>query len=176
MSINAGMYSSATDQHNTPKWLVDKISDFFDGIRLDPCTTPDNPCRAKSFFTERNNGLSQEWGGRSVYLNPPYGRGIGEWTEKLVREYKRGFVDEAIALLPARTDTKWWNGLAEYPVCLVAGRLKFNDCEGSAPFPSALVYLGDNWQEFRDAFGDIGLIYVPVAYVVKIMESFKVTA
>lgn len=172
MSMNPGMYSSMTDKHNTPAWLVDKIAEFFDVIALDPCTSEDNPTRAKSFFTARDNGLAQEWGGSSVYMNPPYGRSIGDWTGKLVAEYERGFIDEAIALLPARTDTQWWQGLAPYPICFMRGRLKFNDCDGSAPFPSALVYLGDNWQEFKDWFGALGLIYVPVAYLEKVEASY----
>ena len=165
--MNPGLYSSATDKHNTPKWLVDKIGGFFDEIYLDPCTSAENPVGARSYFTEQDDGLSQEWGGRSVYMNPPYGRSIGDWTGKLVAEYQRGFIDEAIALLPARTDTGWWQGIAPYPVCFIRGRLKFNDCKQSAPFPSALVYLGDNWQEFQKAFGDLGLIYVPVTYLAR---------
>lgn len=176
MSINAGMYSSATDQHNTPKWLVEKITDFFGSIELDPCTSPANPVGAERFFTEKTDGLLKVWQAQTVYMNPPYGREIGNWTYSLVDNYQRGHIDEAIALLPARTDTQWWVGLAEYPVCMVTGRLKFNDCGQSAPFPSALVYLGDNWQEFRDSFKDIGLIYVPVAYLERVVDSYKVTA
>ena len=176
MSINAGMYSSETDAHNTPRWLVEKIANFLDGIELDPCTDASNPVGAERFFTEADDGLTRLWHSRSLFCNPPYGRGIGDWTSHLVHEYKVGRVDEAIALLPARTDTAWWNGLAAYPVCLVRGRLKFNDCAQSAPFPSALVYLGDNWQGFRDAFQDIGLIYLPMAYVERIQDSYKVAA
>lgn len=165
-------YSSATDKHNTPRWLVDKITDFLDGIELDPCTGEDNPCYADRFFTPDDDGLSRAWMARSLFCNPPYGREIGLWTFSLADNYCRGNIGEAIALLPARTDTKWWAELAGYPVCFIRGRLKFNDCEQSAPFPSALVYLGNNWRGFRDAFQDIGLIYVPIAYVDRIVASY----
>lgn len=173
MSLNAGMFTSATDMHNTPKWLVEKIAAYLDGIELDPCTDASNPTGAQRFFTEADDGLGKVWHARTVYMNPPYGREIGLWTFSLADNFVRGFIDEAIALLPARTDTQWWQGISTYPVCLVRGRLKFNDCKDSAPFPSALVYLGDDWQGFSKAFEDIGLIYVPVAYVERIKESFE---
>lgn len=173
MTLNNGMFTSATDQHNTPKWLVEKIAAFLDGIELDPCTSASNPVGATQFFTEHDDGLGKVWHARTVYMNPPYGRGIGDWTWNLADQFARGLIDEAIALLPARTDTGWWQTIAKYSVCLVRGRLKFNDCDQSAPFPSALIYLGDNWQGFRDEFQDIGLIYVPASYVERIQESFE---
>lgn len=162
MSLNDGMFSSATDQHNTPNWLVEKIAAFLGGIELDPCTSVGNPVGAERFYTEAENGLNKKWDGRSVYMNPPYGRDIGLWTIKLANHYRLGHITQAITLLPARTDTQWWNGLAAYPVCLLRGRLKFNDCGQSAPFPSALIYLGNNWHGFAMAFRDIGTIYVPM--------------
>jgi phage N-6-adenine-methyltransferase len=176
MSINAAMYSSATDRHNTPRWLVERIADFLDGIELDPCTDESNPCGAERFYTEATDGLAHIWIARSLFCNPPYGRAIGDWTGKLVREYRKGLIDEAITLLPARTDTQWWNGLAKFPVCFLRGRLQFNDCGQSAPFPSALVYLGDNWRGFRDAFGELGIIYLPMGYVERIRDSYRVRA
>jgi phage N-6-adenine-methyltransferase len=176
MSINPAMYSSATDRHNTPRWLVEQIADFLGGIELDPCTDESNPCGAERFYTEATDGLAQPWQARSCYVNSPYGREIGLWQTKLVEEYQRGNVDEAITLVPARTDTKWWSGLAEYPACFLRGRLQFNDCGQSAPFPSALVYLGDNWQGFAKAFGELGIVYLPMAYVERIQDSYKVNA
>lgn len=159
--MNPGMYSSDTDQHNTPKWLVERIARFLGGIYLDPCTNAANPTNALCYFTEASDGLGQVWEAPNCYMNPPYGREIGLWTNKLVHEYESGFTREAIALLPARTDTGWWQGIAAYPVCFVRGRLKFNDCGQSAPFPSALLYLGNNWRGFADAFSELGLIYLP---------------
>lgn len=174
--MNPGMFSSATDKHNTPAWLVEKVREFLDGIELDPCTSPDNPCKAMRFFTEQDDGLAMVWQARTVYMNPPYGREIGDWTESLVNSYERGHIDEAIALLPARTDTQWWQGIAAYPVCFIKGRLRFNDVTQSAPFPSALIYLGYRWERFWDSFQDIGLIYLPVLHMERIKESYRVTA
>jgi DNA-binding transcriptional LysR family regulator len=97
-----------------------------------------------------------------VWLNPPYGDQIGQWTRHLVEEYEAGNVDAALALLPARPDTQWFRPLFDYPRCWVFGRLRFGDGRESAPFPSVVVYLGPDVARFRAVFGTIGYVDVPV--------------
>ncbi|SHJ64952.1 DNA N-6-adenine-methyltransferase (Dam) [Desulfofundulus thermosubterraneus DSM 16057] len=72
-------------------------------------------------------------------MNPPYGREIGRWVENACNEARRGTV--VVALLPARTDTRWWHRYVMRAVVIrfVEGRLKFGGAENSAPFPSAVV-------------------------------------
>ena len=69
-------------------------------------------------------------------------RSIDKWVAKLCEEYKARRVTEAIALVPARTDTQWFGCLRDYPVCFIRGRLTFIGNTESAPLPSAVVYLG----------------------------------
>jgi hypothetical protein len=129
-------------------------------IDLDPCSTGhENPnVPAAWHYAKEDDGLAQKWHGR-VYMNPPYGRVIGSWVEKLVLEYKAGRVPQAIALLPARTDTRWMARLRDYPRCFLRGRLKFSGHKNSAPFPSVVVALGCDLGKFVAAFGDIGDVY-----------------
>jgi len=130
------------------------------GIDLDPCsnshTTPNVP--AATHYTRDDDGLAQPWQG-CVFMNPPYGREIDDWIGKLVDEYTHGKVAEAIALVPSRTDTQWWQRLRDYPVCLVVGRLKFIGNTDPAPFPSAIFYLGPNSDGFIAAFAGLGDIW-----------------
>lgn len=158
-------YSSDTPEHYTPRCIIDLVLDLMGGIDLDPCsnskTKPNVP--AAVHYTQKEDGLAQKWDG-SVYLNPPYGREIGAWVEKLRQEFDSGNVTEAVALVPARVDTAWWNTLTStdgaYPlVCFVKGRLTFIGNEDPAPFPSAVVYLGDNRVEFYSVFSSIGRIW-----------------
>ena len=69
-------------------------------------------------------------------MNPPYGREIGKWVKKAYESKSL-----VVALLPARTDTKWFHefiyGKAE--IRFIKGRLKFGGSSNSAPFPSMLV-------------------------------------
>jgi hypothetical protein len=155
-------FSSETPEHYTPRMVIDAVIECMGGIDLDPCSnsheSPNVP--AGEHFTADDDGLRQVWRGR-VYMNPPYGREIVDWVDKLVKAHESGSVTEAIALVPARTDTKWWAMLRDYPVCLVSGRLKFGEAENGAPFPSAIFYLpnGTAIDRFYDAFSSLGDIW-----------------
>jgi hypothetical protein len=151
--------SSASPEWYTPKHVVDLAAQVLGQIDLDPCWHPDSPVNATATFIEQQDGLAQEWAGR-VYLNPPYGRAIDGWVERLVTEYESGRVQEAVALVPARVDTEWFRRLDDYPRCFISGRLTFSNADNPAPFPSAVVYLGNDVAKFHRIFGAIGSIFV----------------
>jgi len=120
----------------------------------------DRKVPAARHYTEAQNGLAQDWKG-TVWLNPPYGRVIGDWVEKLCSEHDAGNVTEALALVPARTDTEWWNRFDAAAICFIRGRLHFSNSDNAAPFPSALVYLGSRPDAFAAAYGGIGRVWIP---------------
>jgi len=153
-------FASQSNEWLTPSKIIERVIAIMGFINLDPCsnskTTPSVP--AHNHFTIETDGLSLPWYGR-VYMNPPYGREISQWVEKLCSEYEHGKVSEAIALVPARTDTRWFRQFRKYPRCFIWGRLKFSDHKNFAPFPSMVVYLGKNNRTFINKFRDIGDIY-----------------
>jgi DNA N-6-adenine-methyltransferase (Dam)/Protein of unknown function (DUF3102) len=153
------MGSSESPEWYTPQHILDRAVATLAEIDLDPCWHPDSPVRATTTYTAAHDGLSRPWIGR-VWLNPPYGRAIHAWVEKLVAEYNSGAVSEAIALVPARVDTDWFRLLDPFPRCFVDGRLTFVNAEHPAPFPSAIVYLGRNIRYFAKIFGAVGGIWV----------------
>lgn len=158
-------FSSDSEEWYTPADIVERVIQVLTGIDLDPCSNsqeaPNVP--AALHFSKAEDGLTREWNGK-VWMNPPYGRSIGQWIGKLVSEYEAGRVTEAIALVPARTDTAWFAALRDFPRCFVQGRITFLKPDGSkadpAPFPSALVYLGPDIDQFAKVFADLGDIYV----------------
>ena len=153
-------FSSRTPEHCTPENIILPAVACLGEIDLDPCSEDGDPPNvpAQAHYTSDDNGLAHPWHGR-IYMNPPYGREIGDWVEKLCSEHEAGRVTEAIALLPSRTDTQWWKRLREYPVCFVQGRLTFVGSQDPAPFPSAVFYLGRDVARFCHAFGHLGDIY-----------------
>jgi hypothetical protein len=152
-------FSSASEEWLTPPHIITRVVQVLGAIDLDPCSNDGLPnVPAARHFTAAADGLNQDWLGRA-FLNPPYGRAIGDWVEKLVREYAAGRVPQAIALLPARTDTAWFRPLMDYLLCFLYGRLNFSEHENGAPFPSVVVGLGCSLERFLDAFGDIGGVY-----------------
>ena len=139
---------------------MESVSAVLGQIDLDPCADDNKLILALHHYTILDNGLEQSWYGK-VYMNPPYGRQIESWVWKLKYEYEvNKNTAEAIALLPARVDTSWWRLLANYPVCFISGRLRFSGHNNSAPFPSAVVYLGSNVEKFVEVFGKLGKCYI----------------
>lgn len=127
------MFSSATGVWETPQSFFNQLDLEF-GFTLDVCALPEN-AKCATYFSPQTDGLKQEWSG-VCWMNPPYGRVIGEWVKKA-----HDARCTVVGLLPARTDTKWFHewihGKAE--VRFIKGRLKFGGGKNSAPFPSMVV-------------------------------------
>ena len=133
----------------TPPEFVLKLGKF----DLDPCS-PVNPpfVHAVVNYTILDDGLIREWIGR-VYLNPPYGKGMEMWLEKLKKH------GNGIALIFARTETKCffehiWNDA--HGVLFVKGRIKFyhvSGIQGGTPgAPSVFIAYGkENANALRDS-------------------------
>lgn len=157
---NPAMLTSDSDDWHTPPGIVTRVLQTFDGrIDLDPCSNLGQPnVPAAEHYTLEDDGLSKVWAGQ-VYMNPPYGDALAKWIEKLVQSFVDGEIDSAIALVPARTDTRWFRTLRIYPRCFIFGRLKFSGSGNSAPFPSMAVYLGPDERKFIDAFSPIGDVF-----------------
>lgn len=85
----------------TPLPLILELG-WFD---LDPCAARGHKT-AKRMICLPEDGLRGKWSGR-VWLNPPYGRGIGEWLKRLA-EHGHG-----TAIVPARTQTEWFQKAGE---------------------------------------------------------------
>lgn len=131
------MFSSTTPEWDTPQNLFDELNAKYN-FTLDPASTDQN-AKCENHFTILDDGLSKNWGGQSVWLNPPYGREIGKWVKKAYEEgMKPGTV--VVCLLPARTDTAWYHDYCtKGKVQFIRGRLKFGNSKSSAPFPSMIV-------------------------------------
>ena len=80
----------------------------------------------------------------TVFVNPPYGRGLAQWIAKARTEVEKGHAKTVVALLPARPDTAYWHEhvAGRAAVYFLRGRLKFGDGDQSAPFPSAIAVWG----------------------------------
>lgn len=159
----APLMTSNNGGWQTPECVLDRVRRV-GPIGLDPCTVESNPTRAASFFMLANDGLSCAWRPQDagvdglIYCNPPYGRGIGAWVDKC---RQAAAADETvIALLPARTDTRWfpWDATA---LCFWKGRLTFKGAPAAAPFPSVVAFWGELAGNFANEFADAGKVVYP---------------
>lgn len=132
----AAMFSSAREDWATPRHVFDALDAEF-GFRLDAASFDENAL-VDDHFTPHENALWRSWAPGPVFLNPPYGRRIGEWIEKSWREAGQGVT--VVLLLPARTDTRWFHDYCMAgEIRFIKGRLKFGGATVSAPFPSMVV-------------------------------------
>lgn len=142
MSINKGLFTPNTDLCATPQDFFDKLNEEFN-FELDVCANDEN-AKCERYFTETEDGLKQDWKG-VCWMNPPYGRVIGDWVKKAYESSLEG--STVVCLLPSRTDTRWWHDYCmKGEIRLIKGRLKFGDSTNSAPFPSAVVIFGEKAQ------------------------------
>ena len=114
-------------------------------------------------FHRRRQWTDRPWFGR-VWLNPPYSRALlSPFIDKLVSEYTRGAVDQAILLTHNYTDTEWFHAAARaaQTICFPRGRIRFLSPAGDECSPTqgqALFYFGIDDTAFRRTFADVGLI------------------
>lgn len=124
-----------TDIWGTPRWLFEALDREF-RFTLDPCATAGN-AKCKRYFTQADNGLTRDWGRETVFMNPPYSLAKA-WVRKAYGSAQEGAT--VVCLVPSRTDTDWWHNYAmKGEIRFLRGQLYFNDGEGRAPFPSAIV-------------------------------------
>lgn len=109
----------AADENNA------KVPRFLSG----PCYACD-PAAPRQKRTFCRCGHCASWERNTVWLNPPYGRGLVRWMEKCRDASRDGA--SVVALLPANTDTEWfklvWESAME--VRLLYGRVNFVGSRG----------------------------------------------
>lgn len=138
--MNKALLSSKRHDWTTPQDFFDELNKTYK-FTLDPAASAENH-KCDMYFTEQENGLLQDWGGQSVFCNPPYGRQIGEWVKKAHVESQK-WNTTVVMLIPARTDTKYFHEYiyGKHEIKFLKGRLKFGDSKNAAPFPSMLVVM-----------------------------------
>jgi hypothetical protein len=119
-----GNTSTGTDEWLTPPEIIKSLGVF----DLDPCSPINRPWdTAIQHYTVVDDGLMSPWFGR-VWLNPPYGKYTEFFMEKAVMH------NNCIALIFARTDTRWFQRLVlgkADAILFMAGRISFYRVDGT---------------------------------------------
>lgn len=143
-----------SDQWFTPAPLRALAHEVLGRVDVDPATSRRNPLRAQHFLTAR--GLAKPWDWFApghpdlrLWLNPPYGPGVGEWMERAaafaaVHPFRRG-----LALVGARPGARWYAAATRgcQLFCELHGRQRFEGPDGQpaadcARWGSVLLYWG----------------------------------
>lgn len=152
----------------TPESILAPVRAYcLDGeIGLDPATRKENPTRAKTFFTKKENGLTHPWSNDGVvFCNPPYGPAYKDWLDKIRHEAALGV--EMIAIVPCnRFEQKYLHDLIRMAdsICFVRKRVPFiiprskSKKKSGNPYPSMLLLYNGFKKRFYRAFKDTGLV------------------
>lgn len=150
-------------------------------IDLDPATDPSNPTSAWRFYTEKDDGLALPWSNvvgvvrpANVWVNPPFGKVIRRWVEKIRLEAEAGA--RIVALLPGqRFEQEYWQRNLFIPaltgICFVRSRLAFERpirneagevigrarAKGGNVFGSMLYVFGGDFGVMANAFRTLGM-------------------
>jgi hypothetical protein len=139
-----GHHMPTSDTSDT--WLTPPAIPAAPGrFALDPCaaSSPRPWATADTHVELPADGLTVDWVGR-VWLNPPYGREMGPWLEKLANH------GDGVACIFARTETDDWHEYV-WPkasgILFIRGRINFYFPDGSrakknAGAPTVLVAYG----------------------------------
>ena len=130
---------SAFLSSQTVEWATEQA--FFDQVNREFSFTVDvaadaGNAKCERFYDIDSDGLMQDWGGETVWCNPPYGDRIKDWMYKAATSEAT-----TVLLVPARTDVKWFHEivLPRAEVRFIKGRLRFGGSKDPAPFPTMLV-------------------------------------
>jgi phage N-6-adenine-methyltransferase len=135
---NNGRYNGDGRKWATPPEIFDPLHAEF-SFTLDPCAETQT-AKCPRYYTEADDGLSRDWRGERVFMNPPYGREIYAWTRKA-----RDSGALVVGLLPASTDLAWWHeDVLGYvsTIRFIRGRVRFltgGPYRASGFFPSVVV-------------------------------------
>lgn len=167
-------YSGETG-YITPRYILDAARRTMGGIDLDPASSAkaNEFVEAERYFTERDDGLKQRWGGR-VWLNPPYTRAIlSAFVDRLTEHLDSRHVTQACLLVNNSTDADFFHRALNHAVafCLLAGRVRFHLADGSPTHGSpiqgqVILYfsaeIDDVLDRFTAAFSPYGHVCYPV--------------
>jgi hypothetical protein len=141
---------------------------FGGGIDLDPASNAyaANVVRSKFHYTKLDSGLDKPWVARSVWLNPPYGKGLIDlFADKLIAELAAQHFETAIALTNCDPSTEWYQALlaACDCFCLPAKRIAF-EINGEPVrgnfFAQTFFYFGRESDAFLEHFSDVGQVCI----------------
>ena len=143
------LFSKRSDEWETPDELFEALRKDFK-FTLDAAAVAGN-AKCPAYFGPDHIHVShqdalvywQTWETEgAVWLNPPYSK-VKAFVAKALEESSKG--ETIVMLLPARTDTRWFQDLLYnkpgIDIRFLKGRLKFKGGANSAPFPSMVVTL-----------------------------------
>jgi len=155
--------NSGNNEWYTPSKFIEAAKSTMSSIDLDPASSEiaNKTVGATRYYTEKSNGLTQQWSG-NVWMNPPYAQPlIRDFSDKLCNSI--GSIKQACVLVNNATETTWFQNMAiqANAICFTNKRIKFLDTKGNEGAPlqgQAILYFGNNVEGFDHNFSEFGFV------------------
>lgn len=165
--------SAKREDWNTPPEIIAAVHRALGGPpELDPCSNANSVVGARRTICRPDDGLMADWTAASIFVNPPFGKGIAKWVGRCVLASQMG--SQVVLLVPAAVDTRHWQGLI-FPtsdaICFLRGRVRFIGAKAAAPFATAII----GWRcgvAFEEAFGRLGSV-VPGGEIGRFLDGSR---
>jgi hypothetical protein len=145
--VTLPQHMSLTQEHPTPAAIVEAAREVLGHIEIDPATTAEfnaATVKAERIFTKSLDGLVRQWGGGTVFLNPPGGTFTARRKSKDDPPVETTAADK-IARDTWKTDSRavaWWRKL-------------ISECAKPAPDDvTAAIFIGFTIEILRSSQGD----------------------
>ena len=170
---NAAISSTGKVSYTTPEYLLALVRNFFSDlegvevdINLDPCSNPESTVNASLNYQLEPLGptqdptrvicgdglkyLQEEARSQSVFINPPFGRGVAQWFRAAIAAAARDCV--VVMLVPDTPDTVPWKNevlLRATGRCQIGHRVAYGGMETGIPkCCSFLLFMDDAESEY----------------------------
>ena len=167
-------FSGGEESWYTPANYIAAARAAMGGIGLDPASSEkaQDVVKAEVYYTEADDGLTQDWRAESLFINPPFAsKKINPFADKLADAYQRGRIKRAVWLARNATETRWFQQLAAMSAAIFFPQHRItywrNDDDGGVVHGGGMtgdvvIYLGDDAPRFRAVFAEIGGVFVQV--------------
>lgn len=162
--------NTGNNEWYTPERFIEAARTVLGRIDVDPASSgiANQTVQAEIYFSEDDDGLSQNWPEGRYWMNPPYAQPLmGKFAEKYALHMARGVqadTSSGIVLVNNATETNWFQQIAgvSSAVCFPKGRIKFIDQAGNAsgaPLQGqAILYSGNHPDFFAEVFQEFGAV------------------
>ena len=140
-------FGSRSVEWYTPKYVFDALDLDFD---LDPCSPPIHKYKTRAanhYVLPKNDGLIDQWFGK-VWCNPPFGKGIDKWVEKMY-QHNNGVLLVNVSALPNRWFHKYFDRYTA--ICFIKGRINFingiDQSNGAPAHGQMLISFGNDTKQ-----------------------------
>jgi len=157
-----------SDAWFTPKKYTEMVREVLGIIDLDPFSSAagNTYVQANRYINAEQDAFKICWfeSRGSVFMNPPYGRGLINRAITLFINHLQDFkITEAIILVNNATETQWFQAALKEStaICLPNSRIAFENNDGKNVSGNTrgqvFLYFGDNKSRFREVFNNIGV-------------------